>query len=139
MPLLNWLKTTFGARGQVRRETGAGVVSTDADILSPRDDEGDYDPENPFPEPVRLEITDVFDLHTIAPRDVERVVEEYLFEARRAGFQSVRIIHGKGRGAQRRLVHSLLARTPFVRDWADAPPQSGGWGATVAHFKREKS
>jgi hypothetical protein len=91
-----------------------------------------------FPEPVRLEITDVFDLHTIAPRDVERVVVEYLEEARRAGFRSVRIIHGKGRGVQRRLVQNILARTPYIRDWADAPPQSGGWGATVAHFKHEK-
>jgi dsDNA-specific endonuclease/ATPase MutS2 len=50
----------------------------------------------------------------------------------------VRIIHGKGRGVQRRLVRDILARTPFVRDWADAPPQSGGWGATVAHFTPEE-
>jgi hypothetical protein len=96
-------------------------------------DESDF-----FPEPVRLEITDVFDLHSFAPRDVERVVVEYLEEARRAGFRSVRIIHGKGRGVQRRLVQDILARTPFIRDWTDAPPQSGGWGATVAHFKHEK-
>jgi hypothetical protein len=98
------------------------------------DDNGDADF---FPEPVRLEIGDVFDLHSFAPRDIERVVEEYLLEARRAGFRSVRIIHGKGRGVQRRLVQSILARTPFVRDWTDAPPQSGGWGATVAHLTSE--
>ena len=97
--------------------------------------EADIDPFNPFPEAIRLEITDVFDLHTIAPRDVERTVEEYLQEARRLKFRSVRIIHGKGRGVQRRAVHNILARTPFVTTWADAPPQSGGWGATVAHLK----
>jgi hypothetical protein len=34
--------------------------------------------DNPFTEPVEIEITDVFDLHTIPPRDVQRVVEEYL-------------------------------------------------------------
>ena len=100
--------------------------------------EGEVDPFDPFPEPVTLEITDVFDLHTIAPRDVERVVQEYLAEAQRAGFRSVRIIHGKGQGVQRRLVHSILARTPFVREWTDAPPQSGGWGATVAHLEHKE-
>ena len=102
-------------------------------------DDSDGDESDFFPEPVRLEIKDVFDLHSFAPRDVERVVVEYLEEARRAGFRSVRIIHGKGRGVQRRLVQDILARTPFIRDWTDAPPQSGGWGATVAHFKHEKN
>jgi dsDNA-specific endonuclease/ATPase MutS2 len=134
-PLLDWLKTLLSARGAETHAGGGFDAATDtADDL----DESKVDLDNPFPEPVRLEITDVFDLHTIAPRDIERVVQEYLAEARRAGFSSVRIIHGKGQGVQRRLVHSILARTPFVRDWTDAPPQSGGWGATVAHLKHEE-
>lgn len=131
MSLLDWLKSLFAVRGRAAHVDGAADVSTDQD-------ESEIDPDNPFPEPIRIELTDVFDLHTISPRDVERVVHEYLLEAHRAGFQSVRIIHGKGQGVQRRLVHSILARTPFIRDWADAPPQSGGWGATVAHLKHEK-
>ncbi|MBV9960494.1 MAG: Smr/MutS family protein [Acidobacteria bacterium] len=93
---------------------------------------------DPFPEPVTLEITDVIDLHTIAPRDVKLVVEEYLHEARRKGFRSVRIIHGKGRGVQRELVRKVLSRTEFVRDFTDAPPGAGGWGATVAHLLSEE-
>ncbi|HYP02496.1 MAG TPA: Smr/MutS family protein [Pyrinomonadaceae bacterium] len=127
MPLLDWLKTLFAPRDRTEREAAAPQVADDAG-------EDDFDPDNPFPEPVRLELTDVFDLHTIAPRDVERAVCEYLSEAQRAGFRSVRIIHGKGQGVQRRLVHGILARTPFIREWTDAPPQSGGWGATVAHL-----
>ena len=99
------------------------------------EDEDEVDPFNPFPEPVRIEIRDVFDLHTVAPREVKRVVEEYLHEARRMGFRSVRIIHGKGMGTQREMVRSLLARTPFVESWTDAPPEAGGWGATIAHLK----
>ncbi|HZH33171.1 MAG TPA: Smr/MutS family protein [Pyrinomonadaceae bacterium] len=126
-PLLGRLKNLFALRDRAQDATRAANATDEAD-------EGEYDPENPFPEPIRLEITDVFDLHAIAPRDVERVVHEYLSEARRAGFRSVRIIHGKGRGVQRRIVRDILARTTFVRDCADAPPQSGGWGATVAHF-----
>lgn len=93
------------------------------------------DPENPFPEPVEIEITDVFDLHTIPPRDVKRVVEEYLEIAREKGFPVVRIIHGKGIGVQREMVRAILARTDYVLDWTDAPPEAGGLGATIVRLK----
>ena len=99
------------------------------------DDElSDFDLENPFPEPIEIEITDVFDLHTIPPRDVKRVVEEYLMLAHEKGFRSVRIIHGKGLGVQREMVRSILERTAFVADWTDAPPEAGGLGATIVRF-----
>jgi hypothetical protein len=96
----------------------------------------DVDPFDPFPEPVRLEITDVFDLHSVPPREVRAVVAEYLREARLKGFRSVRIIHGKGVGVQREAVRSVLALTPFVERFSDAPPEAGGWGATVALLAR---
>ncbi len=91
--------------------------------------------DDPFPEPVEIEITDVFDLHTIQPREVKAVLEEYLMLAREKGFRSVRIIHGKGIGVQREIVRSILSKTPFVFDWTDAPAGAGGWGATVVRFK----
>jgi dsDNA-specific endonuclease/ATPase MutS2 len=94
----------------------------------------DFDPDNPFPEPVEIEITDIFDLHTIPPRDVKRVVEEYLQLAHEKGFKVVRIIHGKGIGVQRETVRTILARTPFVANWTDAPPEAGGLGATIVRF-----
>jgi len=97
----------------------------------------DRSEDNPFPEPVEIEITDIFDLHTIPPRDVKRVVEEYLQLARDKGFRSVRIIHGKGVGVQRQMVRSILARTSFVVDWTDAPPDAGGLGATIVRFAPE--
>ena len=111
-----------------------GPESRSAPELAPESFDVEVDPFNPFPEPVRLEIQDVFDLHTIAPREVKRVVEAYLVEARRAGFRSVRIIHGKGKGVQREMVRTILARTPFVEDWTDAPPEAGGLGATIARL-----
>jgi len=95
----------------------------------------DFEADDPFPEPVEIEITDVFDLHTIPPRDVKRVVEEYLLLAREKGFRVVRIIHGKGIGVQRETVRSILARTDFVFDWSDAPPEAGGFGATIVRLK----
>lgn len=94
------------------------------------------DPFDPFPEPVTIPITDVFDLHTIQPRDVKFVVAEYLNEAERLGFRSVRIIHGKGRGVQREIVRKILERTEFVIDWTDAPPEAGGLGATIVRLRQ---
>jgi dsDNA-specific endonuclease/ATPase MutS2 len=86
-------------------------------------------------EPVRIPITDVFDLHTVPPRDVKPIVEEYLEEAHRAGFQALRIIHGRGIGLQRELVRSILEKTPFVASFSDAPLEAGGWGATVVTLR----
>jgi dsDNA-specific endonuclease/ATPase MutS2 len=82
-------------------------------------------------EPFRIEITDVFDLHSVPPRDIKAVVEAYLDEAHRRGFTAVRIIHGRGIGVQRETVRAILARTPFVIAYGDAPLEAGGWGATV--------
>jgi len=82
-------------------------------------------------EPIRIPITDVFDLHSVPPSDIAAVVEEYLIEAQRSGFKALRIIHGRGIGVQRETVRSILARTPFVQDFQDAPLEAGGWGATI--------
>ena len=85
-------------------------------------------------DPIRVPVEDVLDLHIVSPRDVGPVVEEYLSEARRLGFQAVRIIHGRGIGVQREMVRKILARTPWVASFADAPAEAGGWGATIVTF-----
>ena len=90
---------------------------------------------DPTDEPVHLPIEDVLDLHSVAPRDVAGVVEEYLLEARRAGFKALRIIHGRGIGAQREVVRKILAATPFVTEFRDAPAEAGGWGATIVTLR----
>jgi len=95
-------------------------------------------PVGPFhfmDDPIRIPITDVFDLHTVPPRDVGPVVEEYLLEARRLGLRALRIVHGRGIGVQREIVRAILARTPFVDDFRDAPAEAGGWGATIVTLK----
>jgi dsDNA-specific endonuclease/ATPase MutS2 len=90
--------------------------------------------EDPFDEPVVMEIGDVIDLHAIPPKQVKAVVEEYLLEARARRFQFVRIIHGKGIGVQREMVRKILDRTSFVVRHYDAPPEAGGLGATIAEL-----
>lgn len=86
-------------------------------------------------EPVRIEITDVFDLHSVPPRDVKEIVEAYLEEAHAKGFTAIRLIHGRGIGVQRETVRAVLSRTPFVIDFRDAPLEAGGWGATIATLR----
>ena len=82
--------------------------------------------------PFVLAITDVLDLHSFQPRDVIAVVEEYLQEAHERGLRCIRIIHGRGIGVQREAVQQILAHTPFVLEYRDAPLEAGGWGATTA-------
>lgn len=86
-------------------------------------------------EPIRIPVTDVFDLHTVPPRDVQPIVEEYLIEAHRLGLKALRIIHGRGIGVQREIVRSVLARSPLVLHFSDAPAEAGGWGATIVSLK----
>jgi dsDNA-specific endonuclease/ATPase MutS2 len=85
---------------------------------------------------VELQVTDVFDLHSVPAKDVKGAVEEYLSEAHRLGYQALRIIHGRGIGVQRETVRSILARTSFVESYGDAPAEAGGWGATLVTLRR---
>ena len=89
--------------------------------------------------PIAIPITDVFDLHTVPPRDTKAIVEAYLEEAHVRGFRYVRIIHGRGIGVQREMVRTVLARTSFVESFGDAPMEAGGWGATVATLRQTAS
>ncbi len=86
--------------------------------------------------PVKLEITDVLDLHPFAPKEVKDIVETYLDEARAQGFTTVRIIHGKGIGVQREMVRTILSRKDFISNYEDAPMDAGSWGATIVWFKK---
>ncbi len=90
------------------------------------------DSSTPFgDEPFQIPIEDVLDLHAVPARDVREVVDAWLDEVHAAGFRELRIIHGKGIGVQREIVHSVLATKKFVKSISDAPPEAGGWGATI--------
>ena len=91
--------------------------------------------DDDIPDDVTLPIEDAIDLHAFAPRDLTDVVASYLEAAHESGFREVRIIHGRGIGLQREAVRELLSRHPRVASFADAPPDRGGWGATVVLLK----
>jgi DNA-nicking Smr family endonuclease len=82
-------------------------------------------------------ITGELDLHAFAPRDVPSVVAEYVRACREKGILRVRLVHGRGKGVQRAEVRRTLCSLPGVASFADAPPASGGWGATVIDLTPE--
>jgi dsDNA-specific endonuclease/ATPase MutS2 len=83
-------------------------------------------------DPVEVPVEAEIDLHSFLPSETASVVEEYLAEAAARGFREVRIVHGRGTGAQRKTIRTVLSRSPLVLEFRDAPPAGGGWGATVA-------
>jgi len=99
-------------------------------ILSGREESG-WEAE----EPVRVPLEDSLDLHSFSPPEIPEVVEEYLGACQRAGLLEVRLIHGRGRGVQRRIVQSLLQRLSSVDAFRDAPAERGGWGATIVYLE----
>ena len=88
----------------------------------------DADADDDVVEPV---LTDELDLHTFLPRECADVVEEYVRAAQEAGMTSVRIIHGKGKGTLRRIVHGVLEKHPAVESFLLGDERSGQWGATL--------
>ncbi len=83
-------------------------------------------------EPVDFPIEDCIDLHTFQPREVAEVVEEYLYQVLRKRFAEVRIIHGRGIGVQREIVHSILRKHPDVLVFYDTADR----GATVVRLRQ---
>ena len=86
-------------------------------------------------EPVKIPVDGVLDLHTFRPEETADVVEEYLLVCLQEKISQVRVIHGKGKGVQRRIVHSLLQRLDFVSSFKGAEETAGGWGATIINLK----
>jgi DNA-nicking Smr family endonuclease len=89
-------------------------------------------------EAVEIPITEELDLHAFAPRDIPSVVEAYLLACRERGLLEVRLVHGRGKGVQRAVVRRLLSRLPGVALFREAPPESGGWGATFVKLLGQK-
>ncbi len=86
--------------------------------------------------PFELPIDGVLDLHAFSPKDVKDLVPEYIEECRRRGIFVIRIVHGKGTGTLKGIVHEILRRSPGVESFEDAGPLSGGWGATIVRLRK---
>jgi hypothetical protein len=112
------------------REVGAGA-SVPARVVEP----GAVRPDDSVRlEAVRVPVGDCLDLHWFRPDETAEIVAAYLAEAHAAGLGEVRIVHGRGRGVQRAIVQRALMALPEVIGFADAPPDRGGWGATIVRL-----
>jgi len=90
-------------------------------------------------DPVKLPVEDVLDLHTFKPKEIPELLEDYFSECIEAGIFLVRVIHGKGSGTLKKRVHSLLKKNPLVDAFRNAPPEAGGWGATLVELKKTRA
>ena len=75
-------------------------------------------------------VNGTLDLHMFNPKDAKSALSEYLLQCRVRGIHHVRIIHGKGHGVLRQIVHSYLKKCSYVKEFGTSPDASG-WGATI--------
>jgi dsDNA-specific endonuclease/ATPase MutS2 len=88
--------------------------------------------------PIDITGSDTIDLHTFQPKEIRSVVRSFVDASVEAGWEQVRIIHGKGTGIQRKIVQSVLEHHPSVISYRTAPDASG-WGATVVRLRSSGS
>lgn len=85
--------------------------------------------------PIEIPIDGILDLHTFSPKELPELLHDYLNACLDKRIFQVRIIHGKGQGIQKARVRRLLSGMALVAKFGDAPPETGGWGATVVQLK----
>lgn len=86
---------------------------------------------------MEIPIDGVLDLHTFRPQEVKELINDYIEECLRRGIYDLRIIHGKGTGTLKAIVHSLLRKHPAVLHFREADLLAGGWGATEVTLKKK--
>ncbi|MRJ02559.1 MAG: endonuclease MutS2 [Epsilonproteobacteria bacterium] len=74
------------------------------------------------------------DLHGLRVDEALEKTDRFLSDALLAGFDEVLIYHGIGTGRLARAVREFLKDHPRVRAFHDAPPNMGGFGATVVEL-----
>ena len=89
-------------------------------------------------EPVEMPIDGTLDLHMFSPREVKGLVRDYIEECLARNILDLRIVHGKGIGNLRRIVHAILDDHPAVV-WYGHQSEAGSWGATVVRLESPTS
>jgi len=72
------------------------------------------------------------DLHHFHPSDSAILIEQFIENAVREKYKTVRIIHGKGKSMKKRHIHEILKSHPSVIIFHD---DSSNWGATIITLK----
>ena len=82
----------------------------------------------------RARVGDEFWVHGMRAQQAVEAIDEYIEKAVLAEHRRVRIIHGKGRGILRDVIHHALNRHPLVGMFYDSEPGDGGEGVTIAEL-----
>ena len=83
-------------------------------------------------EPIEFQMSDELDLHTFRPSELGELIPDYIGLCLQKNIFRIRIIHGKGIGTLREMVHALLRKDSRVLRFELAGQEEGGWGATIA-------
>ena len=68
------------------------------------------------------------------PDKARAILDACIAESKSAGKSPVRVVHGKGKGDFRKLIHSHLDKHPDVEGFVECDPLHGGSGATWVHI-----
>jgi DNA mismatch repair protein MutS2 len=129
------------ADGGVAIEAGAVRIVTRpeniAAVLEPTATAGSKVSQSAHPPIRRSDDLSVSEIKLLGLRadEAEAALTHALDAAIQADLPYLRIIHGKGTGALRELVHRVLAADPRIAHFALAPANQGGAGVTVAEFR----
>jgi DNA mismatch repair protein MutS2 len=139
----------LGLRGRVVAED-AGMVTVQAGNLTVRVPRSELEAApgragaGTPPRPSTVSVPSRYDvpreIHLLGwTTDEGRVaVEKFLDNALLAGYDTVRIVHGKGTGALRRAVEECLRAHPLVARFRPGAPAEGGTGATVVDLVEDR-
>jgi len=83
-------------------------------------------------------IDGILDLHTFNAKDIKNLIPDYIDACLEKNITQLKIIHGKGTGTLRRIVHSILEKHPDVESFKLDPHRSS-WGATLVNLKTGSS
>jgi len=86
-------------------------------------------------QPLEYPIDGILDLHIFSPKEIKELVPEYICACQEKGIHQIRIIHGKGTGTLRTIVHSILEKHPDVESYR-LDSGSSSWGATLVNLKK---
>ncbi|MFN3651910.1 MAG: endonuclease MutS2 [Armatimonadota bacterium] len=83
----------------------------------------------------RANISPEVNLRGMRAEEAIQRLDEYLDDACLAGISPIRVVHGKGTGALKRVVWELLQQHPHVSGYSHPSEEEGGAGATVVTLK----
>ncbi|HHI02129.1 MAG TPA: DNA mismatch repair protein MutS [candidate division Zixibacteria bacterium] len=84
----------------------------------------------------KLPVDGTLDLHLFSPKEIKQLIPDYIEACLEKNITQLRIVHGKGKGVLRQIVHSELKKHPAVISFRHESA-GGSWGATVVDLIRK--